>query len=75
MVAGAYPVFFEGEETALLRDLEVSSVASDLTGGFTPGEVIELTGETEAAVFDSAEDEEGLVPLFLRGPASGQGLL
>lgn len=72
MVTGAYPVFFEGEETALLRDLEVSSVASDLTGGFTPGEVIELTGETEAAVFDSTEDEEGLIPLFLRGPASEQ---
>jgi hypothetical protein len=72
MVTGAYPVFFEGEETALLRDLEVSSVASDLTGGFTAGEVIELTGETQAAVFDSTEDEEGIVPLFLRGPASEQ---
>jgi hypothetical protein len=72
MVTGAYTVFFEGEETALLRDLEVSSVASDLTSGFTRGEVIELTGETEAAVFDSTEDEEGIVPLFLRGPASEQ---
>ncbi len=70
MVTGAYPIFFEGEEAALLRDLEVSSVASDLTAGFTPGEVIELTGETEAAVFDSTEDEEGLVPVFLRGPTS-----
>ncbi len=72
MVTGAYPVFFEGEETALLRDLEVSSVASDLTDGFAPGEVIELTGETQAAVFDSTEDEEGIVPLFLRGPTSEQ---
>ena len=70
LVSGAYPVFYEGEETAVLRDLEVSSQVSALTTGFTPGDVIELSGEIDAVVFDTEEGEEDMTALFLRGPSS-----
>lgn len=70
LLSGAYPGLYEGEETAILRDLEVSSVPSDLTRGFQPGEIIAFPAEFEAVVFDSSEEEDGMLPVFLRGPNS-----
>ena len=70
LVSGAHQVFYEGDEVAVLKDIEVSSSVSVLTSGFEPGEIIELSGEIETAIFESEEDEEGVTPLFLRGPAS-----
>ncbi len=70
LMSGSYPIFYEGGESAVLRDIQVSTQESVLTTGFAPGEIIELTSEMETVVFDVTEDEEGMTPLFLRGPAS-----
>jgi hypothetical protein len=70
LLSGSYPVFYEGGESAILRDVQVSNQESELTTGFDSGEVIELSSEFEAVVFDVTEEEEGMTPLFLRGPAS-----
>ncbi len=71
LLSGAYPAISEGEETAALRDLEVSGSTSVLTDGFAAGEIIELSGEIDAVVIGYEEDEE-TVAVFLRGPASDE---
>jgi hypothetical protein len=70
LLSGSFPVFYEGGESAVLRDIQVSTEESLLTTGFGPGEIIELTSEMETVVFDTTEDDEGVTPMFLRGPAS-----
>ena len=72
LLSGAYPVFYEGGETAVLRDVQVSTQESLLTTGFSPGEIFALSSELETVIFDTTEDEQGITPLFLRGPASEQ---
>ncbi len=73
LLSGAYSVFEEGDETAALRDLEVSSSSSLLTTGFEAGEIIELSGEMEVIVFDyDQEEDEDTIAVFLRGPGSEQ---
>jgi hypothetical protein len=64
-------MFEEGDETAALRDLEVSSSPSLLTTGFEAGEIIELSGEMEVMVSDyDQEEDEDTIAVFLRGPGS-----
>ncbi len=72
LLSGASSGLATAEDLAPLRDIQVSETTSVLTTGFTPGEVIELTGEIDALVFDGSEEEEGQITLFLRGPTSDQ---
>jgi hypothetical protein len=58
-------------EMALLRDLRVSDRPSPLTARFSADQLFELTAEIEAPVFAyEAADDDGTLPVFLRGPAS-----
>ncbi|MBN1315226.1 MAG: hypothetical protein JXA42_07155 [Anaerolineales bacterium] len=71
IMCGAYPALAATEETATLRDLEISDFESELTSGMTPGEVYELATEFDAVTLDFTDDS-GTFSILLRGPASDQ---
>ena len=71
-ITGSAPALVSGIDLSPLSDVEVAANDSVLVQGFTPGEIIPLTGVYEAALSDLLEedaDPESEV-FFLRGPAS-----
>ena len=71
-ITGSSPALVGDIELAPLGDVEVVSSDSVLVAGFTPGEIITLTGVYETALSDLLEEDAdpGSEVFFLRGPAS-----
>lgn len=72
-ISGSSPAIFSTGTLSDIVDLEVVANDPILSIGFSEGEIIELDQTYPAATADflfTEEDEEGVIPFFLRGPNS-----